>query len=270
VITASSVGFAWALGPKGYSILGDALVVDRPLRPVRIPLRTVRAAGPLPAGSFRGSVKVAGSAGMFGWYGRFWNRRLGGFRAYATRRDGLVLVDAGRERFVLSPEPPDRFLEALLSRAPAATRAAPEAPLAPIPVPRRTKVWLAAAVAIAPILVGATFLGIWAFTPVSARVEDGEIRIERRMAPAVAVPLADVKHAERLHREYARRLGRVSGTAAGEVRWGHFRSRELGDVQLYAWRRDGYVLLDTADGRIVLTPDDPDAFVEAVRAGMRR
>jgi hypothetical protein len=28
------------------------------------------------------------------------------------------------------------------------------------------------------------------------------------------------------------------------------------------------VLLDTDDGRVVLTPDDPDGFVAAVRAGM--
>jgi hypothetical protein len=70
--------------------------------------------------------------------------------------------------------------------------------------------------------------------------------------------------------EYARRLRRVSGTYAGDVRYGHFRSRELGDVQLYAWRPGPYVLLETSRGRVVLTPDDRDAFVEAVQAALRR
>jgi PH (Pleckstrin Homology) domain-containing protein len=270
VAAAATLGIAWALGPKGYAVLGEKLVVERPLRPVEIPLRTIRAVGPLPDGVLRGSVKVAGSSGLFGWYGRFWNRRLGGFRAYATRRDGLVLVEAGADRFVLSPEPADRFLEAVLARAPSASRAAPDAPLAPNPVARRTKLWLAGAIALGPLLAGGVFAAIWAFTPVSARIEGGDIRIERHLAPAVEVPIAEVRRAERLGREYARRLGRVSGTAAGHARWGHFRSPDLGDVQLYAWRGDGYVLLDTADRRIVLTPDDPDAFVAAVRAGMAR
>jgi hypothetical protein len=121
---AATLGFAWALGPKGYAIAGDAVVVERPLRPVRIPLQAIHAVGPLPDGALRGSAKVAGSAGLFGWYGRFWNRRLGSFRAYATRRRGLVLVEAGGHRYVLSPDPPDRFVEAVLSRAPGATRAA--------------------------------------------------------------------------------------------------------------------------------------------------
>ena len=113
--------------------------------------------------------------------------------------------------------------------------------------------------------------GVWAFSPVAARVEDGEIRIERELAPDAVIPLADVRSVEPLAREYACRLWRVAGTSIpGGVRYGHFRSRELGDVQLYAWRDDRYVLLETDGARVVLTPDDADAFVAAVRAEQRR
>ncbi len=41
-------------------------------------------------------------------------------------------------------------------------------------------------------------------------------------------------------------------------------------MQLYAWRPDAFVFVDTDERRVVLTPDDPDAFVAAVRAGTRR
>jgi hypothetical protein len=266
----ATVGLAWALAPKGYSIEGDRLRIERPLRPLDVPLREIRAAGALPEGLLSGSLRIAGSSGLFGYYGRFWNRRFGAYRMYATRRTALVVVDAA-DRFVLSPEPADRFLDALLSRAPAAARAVPETPLPRKPVPRGVKVGLAVLLALTPVVLGGVFLGVWAFSPVSARVEGGEIRIERNLAPAVVIPLADVRRAERLHPAYARRLQRVAGTAVpGGVAYGHFRSRDLGDVQLYAWRGDAYVLVDTADRRVVLTPDDADAFVAAVRAGMRR
>jgi hypothetical protein len=59
----------------------------------------------------------------------------------------------------------------------------------------------------------------------------------------------------------------VNGTAGlFGVAYGIFTSRQLGQFRLYAWHRDGCVLLETAEGRVLLTPDDPDAFVTALRA----
>jgi hypothetical protein len=260
----ATIGLAWALAPKGYKILGPRLIVERPLRRIEIPLATVRTAV-ADDGALSGARRVAGSGGLFGYYGRFWSRRLGAFRAYVTRRTGLVVIDTDAERFVLSPEPVGRFLEALRAHAPAAS----SVPLAPRPMPRGAKAGIAVLVALAPLALAAVVLGIWAWTPVAARVEGGEIRVERRLAGAVVIPLSDVHAVRPLAPEQVRRLGRVAGTALpGGVRYGHFRSRELGDVQLYAWRGEGHVLLETGGGRVVLTPDDPDAFVAAVRAGL--
>ncbi len=270
-VCALTIVFGWALAPRGFSIEGSRLVVERPLRRVEVPLSAIRAAGPLPDDALARSVRVAGSGGFFGYYGRFWNRRLGAFRAYATRRRDLVHVDTADERFVLSPEPAARFLEALLGRAPAAARAAADAPIERRPMPRRTWVALGAIVAIVPLVLAAVLLATYAWTPRAATVADGEIRIERRLAAPVVIPLAEVRQVERLHPRYARGFWRVAGTALPSgVAFGKFRSRELGDFRLYAWRRGPYVLVDTAEERIVLTPDDPDAFVAAVRAATHR
>jgi hypothetical protein len=268
---AATLGLSFALAPRGYAIEAGRLRVERPLRAVDVPLASIRAAGALPDGALRGSVRLAGSAGLFGYFGRFWSRRLGAYRLYATRRTGLVVVDTAAERFVLSPEPPERFLDVLCSRAPSAARAAAGAPLPVRPVPRRVKVGLAALVVLVPVAIAAAVGSIWARAPVAVRVEAGEIRIARELAPDVVIPVADVRRVERLAPQDGRRLRRVVGTSVrGGVRYGHFRSAELGDVELYAWRSDAYVLLETGEGRTVLTPDDPDAFVAAVRAGLPR
>jgi hypothetical protein len=216
-------------------------------------------------------MRVAGSGGLFGYYGRFWNRSLGAFRAYATRRSDLVRVDTADERFVLSPDAPDRFLDELCARAPSAARATAYEPLERRPVPRRTWLLVAALVGIVPLAAGAIALAIYAWTPYAAAVEGGAIRIERRLASPVVIPLAEVRGAERLSRERASGLHRVAGTSVpGGPHYGHFRSRALGDLQLYAWRPGGHVLLETDRGRVVVTPDDPGAFVSAVRAGTAR
>jgi hypothetical protein len=269
-VCALTLGLAFSLAPSGYSVEAGRLRIERPLRPIEVPLASIRAARALPDGELRGAIRVAGSGGLFGYYGRFWSRRLGAFRLYATRRTGLIVVDTSTDRFVLSPEPPERFLDVLLSRAPSASRASSDAPLQARVMPRGVKVGLAALVALVPLAVVGPLGAIWAFSPVDARVGGGEIRIARKLAPAVVIRVAEVRRVDPIAPQYGRRLWRVAGTAVpGGVRYGHFRSPELGDVQLYAWRSDAYVLLETDDARIVVTPDDPEAFVAAVRAGAR-
>jgi Bacterial PH domain len=270
-VPALTLGIAFAFSPRGYAIEAGRLRIERPLRAIEVPLASIRAAGALPDDAFRGAMRVAGSGGLFGYYGRFWSRRLGAFRLYATRRTGLVLVDTATDRFVLAPEPPDRFLDVLFAHAASASRALPDA-LPPVrPLPRRVKVGLAALLAVLPLVFVVTFALAWAWSPVAARVDADAIRIERRLAPEAVIPLADVRSVEPMAPEYARRLWRVSGaSASGGARYGHFRSRELGDVQLYAWHPGAYVLLETGSGRVVLTPDDRDAFVAAVRTALRR
>jgi hypothetical protein len=264
-LLAATLLATFALAPSGYAIAAGHLRIERPLRAIDVPLASIRAAAALPDG-LAGSVRVAGSAGLFGYYGRFWSRRLGAFRLYATRRTGLVVVDTAAERFVLSPEPQERFLEAVLARAPSAAHTVAGTPLAARPFSRSTKLLLAALVVLVPVAIAVAMTAIWAYAPVAARVEEGRILIERRLAPAVVIPVADVRGVEPVPLAHGARLRRVAGTAVpGGVRYGHFRSTELGDVQLYAWRWDAYVLLDLGDARVVLTPDDPAAFVAAVR-----
>ncbi len=45
---------------------------------------------------------------------------------------------------------------------------------------------------------------------------------------------------------------------------GGFDSHLLGEFDLYASRLENAVLLETLDGRVIVTPDDPEAFVAAI------
>ena len=98
------------LAPRRYALQGDRLVVERAVCPVEIPIASIRAVEPLSPGSLSGSLRVLGSGGLFGYFGRFRNQALGDYRMYATRGDGYVVVRADRA-YVLTPEAPDRFIE---------------------------------------------------------------------------------------------------------------------------------------------------------------
>lgn len=100
------------LAPRGYTIADGRLTIRRLVRPVEIPLSSIQAVEPLAAERLARSLRTLGSGGMFGYYGRFRNSALGDYRMYATRGDGFVLVRAASP-YVLTPDSPDRFIEAL-------------------------------------------------------------------------------------------------------------------------------------------------------------
>lgn len=47
--------------------------------------------------------------------------------------------------------------------------------------------------------------------------------------------------------------------------WGRFHSSTLGAIRAYATRSDRYVIISTPEGPVIVTPDDPSGFTNAVR-----
>jgi hypothetical protein len=266
-LVAVILGATWALAPRGFSLEAGQVRIERPLRSVAVPFRAVTSASLLPPGALRGAVRLGGSGGLFGYYGRYWSKTLGAFRLYATRREGLVRIDTADERFVLSPEPAERFLEEILARAPEA-RSGADAPLARRPVGRRAKLAIGAALLLVPLVVLGVLGASWAWKPVGALVGERAVVIERQWAGPVEIPFAEIREVEILPPEALRGARRVAGYSGGGVHYGRFQSQALGGFQLYAWRFGPAVLLETSEGRVVLTPEDPVRFAEDVQAAV--
>jgi hypothetical protein len=111
--------------------------------------------------------------------------------------------------------------------------------------------------------------GILAFTFARAvrgySVQDGAIHVHR-LGWAKQIDLDDVQDVEI-----------APGVMTGSIRTfgngglfaftGWYRNSTLGSYRAYATKGDNTVVLRTTGGPIVITPDDPAGFVEAVRAG---
>jgi hypothetical protein len=129
--TALAVGLAcaavavggWALAPRGFEVgAGKLRVLRNGWRALEVPLAEIRAVAHTDPGVLAGAIRILGTGGLFGYYGLFRSPSLGAFRLYATRSEGLVLVRAARRSLVLTPEPADVFVTALLAAAPGARR----------------------------------------------------------------------------------------------------------------------------------------------------
>jgi hypothetical protein len=263
------LALSWAFAPVAYEVdAGAVRILRRARAPIEIPLAAVRAAGPLPDGAVLRALRLGGSGGLFGWYGRHWTRALGELRVHATRRTGLVQLDTPDARWVLTPEPADRFVEAVLAHAPGAALAPAEGPHLPHPLPRRFWVRIVALLAAVPAIAAAIVVGSFAWAPDGVTVDAEAVRIHRLWAGPVEIPLAGVRDARPVTRDLVAGMRKVAGfTGPGGYAFGKFRSPGLGEFRLYVWNRGRWVVLDTDAGRVVLSTGD-ERFLEQVRAGM--
>lgn len=100
--------FSYALSPAGYRLDDATLVVER--RAWRE--WSCEVAGVEPAPKRTIGLRVAGSGGFLGYYGRFWRRGLGHHRAFVTDRDRMVLVRSVADGPVLiSPANPPALVQ---------------------------------------------------------------------------------------------------------------------------------------------------------------
>lgn len=100
----------WLFAPKKYEVSKSELTICRPAGDLHIPRTEIRGARLLEKDDLRGLLRTFGNGGLFGFYGRFWNRKLGHQRWYASRNTDLVAVQTGSALLVLSPEHPSDFV----------------------------------------------------------------------------------------------------------------------------------------------------------------
>ena len=103
--------------PRNYTVGSGAIVVGRLGPDAVIQFERIREIRRIDGRDIGFAWRRFGSGGFFGWFGRFYSRTLGAFRAYATNMCDLVLItEVDGTKTVLSPYPPDAFLEAVQRR----------------------------------------------------------------------------------------------------------------------------------------------------------
>ncbi|TCZ74001.1 hypothetical protein E0486_04635 [Flaviaesturariibacter aridisoli] len=95
----------------------NALLIHRPWRTKTILFSDIQKAEALDREDLSWSLRIFGIGGVFGYYGRFANRKLGAMTWYLTRRDRTVLLRMKNgNKIVISPDDCDGFLEAIQAR----------------------------------------------------------------------------------------------------------------------------------------------------------
>ena len=108
---------AYLFRPKGYEVdyQNNQLLIHRPKGPLRLPFADILGVVHPPKFNWVGTIGLFRSAGFFGIYGIFWNKRFGRFTAYATNIKQVVVIKKDNGRYILiSPDEPQRFVDTLI------------------------------------------------------------------------------------------------------------------------------------------------------------
>lgn len=110
--------------------------------------------------------------------------------------------------------------------------------------------------------------GLWA--PIKYIVTDNEI-IVKRICPNVKIPFAEVSAMNRMpYSQVFKRAIRTLGNGGLFAIYGNFKSPSMGKFRAYMTRRDKLVVISTNDKPIVLTPDAPQDFINAVNQALKK
>ena len=97
--------------PINYKLTVDELIIHRPLSDVKILRDEIKSVEQIDKSKLSWAVRIFGIGGLFGYWGKFSNSKLGSMTWYATRKTNVVLVTTiYNKKIILTPNEPERFV----------------------------------------------------------------------------------------------------------------------------------------------------------------
>jgi len=109
-------GLCFGLSPQSYEINEKNLIIKRLFKNVVINRSQIISATSVESSKVRWAVRTFGVGGLFGYFGKFWNKEFGDMTWYATQRSHTVLIITDQhQKIVLTPDEVDLFIEEVMN-----------------------------------------------------------------------------------------------------------------------------------------------------------
>jgi len=102
--------------PLTYILTNDNLVIHRLFNDVIIKRQSILTAREVNKRDMGLTIRTFGVGGLFGYFGKFSNSKIGRLTMYGTRRNNTVLIETAKKKFILTPDEPIEFVRQLLNR----------------------------------------------------------------------------------------------------------------------------------------------------------
>ncbi len=113
LMNVSILFLTWALHPQHYMVYENSIQIKRFFKPIEIQFDKIIEIKSLEKNELSGSIRLFGSGGLFGYFGRFSNKKLGTYFLYAGNLENLLLIKTDKKVYVISPLNSNEFIERL-------------------------------------------------------------------------------------------------------------------------------------------------------------
>lgn len=111
LILGLTYGISYGLSPKSYEINQSNVIINRPLGNVILNRTQIKEILNLEKGQLSWSIRTFGVGGLFGYFGKFWNKKFGNMTWYATRRDNAIMIITHKnKKIILTPDESEKFV----------------------------------------------------------------------------------------------------------------------------------------------------------------
>ena len=97
-------------------IENDKITLHRLFDAINIPIKDIIEIKAIENSETAFSIRIFGSGGLFGYLGKFKNKKLGYYTMYATDINELILIRTARKTYVFSCRNRDEFIESVKLR----------------------------------------------------------------------------------------------------------------------------------------------------------
>ena len=103
--------FIFAFRPINYILTTEKLIIHRPLLNVKINRDEIKSIEQIAKEKPGNTFRTFGVEGLFGYFGKFANTKLGSMTWYAMREDKAVLITTSdNKKILLTPDNPEEFV----------------------------------------------------------------------------------------------------------------------------------------------------------------
>jgi hypothetical protein len=99
------------LKPSYYILEDETIIIHRIFKDVKILRSDILKVELVPAEKLKWSIRTFGVGGLFGYFGKFYNRNIGSMTWYATQRKNFVLIKTSKKNIIITPDEAENFVE---------------------------------------------------------------------------------------------------------------------------------------------------------------
>ena len=106
--------FCALFSPMSYELTNESLIIHRLFSDITIKRKDILTVREVSKSDMLLTARIFGVGGLFGYFGRYSNHKIGKLNMYATRRNNTVLVETGNKKIILTPDDPRELVHQLM------------------------------------------------------------------------------------------------------------------------------------------------------------